>query len=52
MPRLHLYHDETPPDTDATCPVHGCAIYPLRPIQCPECEKELEELANEYGTER
>ena len=32
-----------PPDVETTCPIHGCALYPARPIPCPECEIEAEE---------
>lgn len=29
-----------PPDVEPVCPKHGCALYPARPIPCPECEIE------------
>lgn len=32
-----------PPDVEPVCPRHGCALYPARPIPCPECELEAEE---------
>ncbi|WP_281109030.1 ferredoxin [Bifidobacterium catenulatum] len=32
-----------PPDVEPVCPIHGCALYPARPIPCPECEIEAEE---------
>ena len=25
-----------PPDVLPTCPIHGCALYPARPIPCPD----------------
>ena len=32
-----------PPDVEPVCPEHGCALYPTRPIPCPECEIEAME---------
>ena len=29
-----------PPDVLPTCPRHGCALYPARPIPYPICEEE------------
>lgn len=35
-----------PPDVE---PKHGCALYPARPIPCPECEIEAEEQEADYA---
>ena len=42
-PRPPTPHWTHPPDVETTCPIHGCALYPARPIPCPECEIEAEE---------
>lgn len=49
---LHLYHDETPPDVEPVCERHGCPLYPARPIPCPECALEADEMYADYGLER
>lgn len=41
---LHLYHDETPSDVEPVCPTHGCPLYPARPIPCPMCAEEADEM--------
>lgn len=38
-----------PPDVLPTCPIHGCALYPARPIPCPECEAENEDHYADIG---
>ena len=37
-----------PPDVLPTCPIHGCALYPARPIPCPECEAECEAESEDH----
>lgn len=49
---LHLHHDETPPDVEPVCERHGCPLYPARPIPCPECALEADEMYADYGLER
>lgn len=49
---LHLYHDETPTDVEPVCPKHGCTLYPARPIPCPMCAEEADEMYADYGLER
>ncbi|KAA8825139.1 ferredoxin [Bifidobacterium reuteri] len=40
---LHLYRDEEPEDVEPHCPIHGCSLFPTRPIPCPQCAEEAEE---------
>lgn len=39
-------------ESEPVCEKHGCPLYPARPIPCPECALEADEMYADYGLER